>query len=287
MAGFMFCGGPSTLLVLPDFDGVFVMQITPPYGYRDVTPLLKTHRVKWTPGRTLPEFALTTNALPVTMSEVPVAGHDYPIVFTSSDNKTRYSMVAVLGLTASENLYNEDGVWASGQYLPAYVRRYPFCMTRVNIGSVEQSQRIVCVESEQLTESGGTALFDVGGNPLADWTQTERLLNEFEADLDRSREMCAIINDLKLLEPFTAQATFDAGGSFQLDGMFRVEEKRLESLTADDLRMLMRKGILSRIYQHLASLTNFNRLTERKGRLLKPAQSASDSDTSATPAVST
>ncbi len=49
-----------------------------------------------------------------------------------------------------------------------------------------------------------------------------------------------------------------------MTGMQRVAEKNLENLNAAQLKNLMRKGILSRIYMHLLSLENFGRLLERR-----------------------
>ena len=50
----------------------------------------------------------------------------------------------------------------------------------------------------------------------------------------------------------------------QLTGMHRVAEKNLENLNAAQLKNLMRKGILARIYMHLLSLENFGRLLDRR-----------------------
>ena len=249
------------------------MRITPPYGYRELTPLLKTHRVVPVASRNLPAFALATNALPVTMAEIPVAGHYYPIVFSAGSAPNLFNPVAILGMSGAENLFVKDGSWAAGAYVPAYVRRYPFCMTRVAMDEVSQEQRIVCVEADQLREDG-EALFDMTGQPLPVWTETDQLLQEFEADLDRTAEMCSILADYKLLEPFTMQANFKVGGSFSLDGMFRIDEKRIELLSAGELKNLIKKGILGRIYQHLGSLTNFNRLTDLKGLALQASTPA-------------
>ena len=51
----------------------------------------------------------------------------------------------------------------------------------------------------------------------------------------------------------------------QMTGMHRVAEKNLENLNAAQLKNLMRKGYLARIYLHLLSLENFARLLDRKG----------------------
>jgi hypothetical protein len=81
------------------------------------------------------------------------------------------------------------------------------------------------------------------------------------------REMCAILADYGLLEPFSMQATLrkdKGGGQMQMTGMHRVAEKNLENLNAAQLKNLMRKGYLARIYLHLLSLENFARLLDRK-----------------------
>jgi len=79
--------------------------------------------------------------------------------------------------------------------------------------------------------------------------------------------MCALLSDYGLLEAFTMQATLNkdkGGGAMHLTGMYRVAEKNLENLNAAQLKNLMRKGLLARIYMHLLSLDNFARLLERK-----------------------
>ena len=41
------------------------MQISPPFGYREIVPFLKTHKVRLPGPGELPAFALRSNALPV------------------------------------------------------------------------------------------------------------------------------------------------------------------------------------------------------------------------------
>ena len=190
-------------------------------------------------------------------------------MFTTAEGKGNPAAVAVLGLTVGENLFFSEGAWAGGSYVPAYARRYPFCMARLNVNKVEQKDRLICVEKSALDE-GGEAMFDDKGEASAKWKDLERLLSEYEKDLERSREMCSILADYGLLEPFTMQATLKdrdgqkQGGQMQMTGMQRVAEKNLENLNAAQLKNLMRKGILARIYMHLLSLENFARLLERK-----------------------
>jgi len=242
------------------------MQIAPPFGYQEVVPFLKNQQVRFLAPAEVPDFARRSNAIPISHTEFQPVARDYPIVFTSGDGKTAFAPVAVLGLTTGENLFCADGRWAPGVYVPAYVRRYPFCMAKVNVNKVEQKDRLICIEKSHIAEQG-EALFDDKGAPSAKWQDLERLLGEYEADLERSREMCSILADYGLLEPFTMQAKFTkekGGDAFHLTGMHRVAEGKIEHLNAAQLKNLVKKGILSRVYAHLLSMDNFAKLLDRK-----------------------
>lgn len=242
------------------------MRIAPPFGYGEVVPFLKTQRVRLLKAGEVPEFVQRGNAIPVSYTEFQPVAREYPIVFTTGDGGKSFAPVAVLGIQAGENLFYAEGAWARNVYVPAYARRYPFCMARVNVDKVERKERLICVEKSFVDDEKGEALFDASGNPSPKWAGMERLLSEYEADLERSREMCALLGDYGLLEAFTMQATLakQEAGAMHLTGMHRVPEKKLESLNAAQLKNLMRKGLLARIYMHLLSLENFARLLERK-----------------------
>ena len=247
------------------------MQISPPFGYKEVVPFLKTQKVRLLGPGEVPDFAQRGNAIPISLTEFQPVARDYPIVFTAADGTQNYAPVAVLGLTSGENLFYADGRWVTGVYIPAYARRYPFCMAKVNVNKVEQKDRLICVEKTYI-DDGGEPMFDDKGQPNAKWKDLERLLGEYEADLERSREMCSILADYGLFEPFSMQANFrDGAKPMQMTGMFRVAEKSLENLNAAQLKNLMRKGIMPRIYMHLVSLENFGRLLDRKAGRGKPS----------------
>ena len=242
------------------------MQISPPFGYREIVPFLKTQKVRLPAPGEVPEFVRQGNAIPVSFAEFQAVAREYPIVFTSSDNGRNFVPVAVLGIAPNENLFCESRGWAPGVYVPAYARRYPFCMAKVSVNNVERQDRLICVEKAALDEAGDS-LFDAKGEALARWQELERLLKEYETDSERAREMTTILADYGLLEPFSMQATFkgeEGAPPMQVVGMHRVAEKRLENLNAAQLRNLVRKGVLARLYIHLLSLENFGRLLERK-----------------------
>jgi len=241
------------------------MQISPPFGFKEIVPLNRAQKIRLLRPGEMPEFARALNAIPISYSEFALIAREYPIVFTAAAGSQVYGPVAVLGMTAGENLYNQAGAWAGGVYVPAYARRFPFCMTKVTIEKVEQKQRLICVEKSHIDEVAGESLFDAKGQASEKWQEIERLLTEYEADLERSREMCGILADYGLLEPFTLQAKLNKGGGpLAMTGMHRVAEAKIEHLNAAQLKNLVKKGVLARVYAHLLSLENFGKLLDRK-----------------------
>ena len=241
------------------------MDIKPPFGYKDIAPLGRNQKVRLLAPGEVPDFARGLNSIPISYTEFAQVAREYPIIFTAARGSQSFAPAAVLGMAAGENLYDNNGKWAGNVYVPAYVRRFPFCMARVTLDKVEQQNRLICVEKSHLDDKDGEPMFDVKGQPLAKWKEIEALLREYEVDLERSREMCGILADYGLLEPFTMQAKFKTGGDpLQLTGMHRVAEGKIEHLNASQLKNLVKKGILSRVYAHLLSLDNFGKLLDRK-----------------------
>jgi hypothetical protein len=239
------------------------VKITPPFGYGEVAPLQKTHRVLLPAGGT-PSFCRGLNALALSYSEFAAAARDYPIVFASADGGASFAPVIVLGLAEGANLFvSSAGDWDPAVYLPAYVRRYPFCISKVYRDGKPSGERIVCIAKDYL-DPGGVALFDAEGRPEPRWQPIERLLAEYEADLDRTAEMCAALARLALFAPFTMEVQEGARRTTRLAGMYRVDEARFSALAAQELKTLVERGFMSRVYAHLHSLANFARLYARE-----------------------
>lgn len=238
------------------------MQITPPFGYGEIVPLKKTHRVLMTHGAT-PSFCRSINALALSSSEFTAAGRDYPIVFSSPDAGKSFAPLAVLGLKSRQNVFiTQAGEWDPAVYLPAFVRRYPFCLSKLYVDGKPRSERVVCVASEYLDKSG-RMLYDRKGGRTPHWAAMEQLLTDYENDLDRTAAMCANFNELGLFEQFTMQAIPNRGEKMELKGMFRISETKLAALAGGVLAKLIGSGLMGKAYAHLHSLENFIRLLDR------------------------
>src|SRR5262245_58546472 len=111
--------------------GIDPMTTSPPAGYERITPLQKQHRVTLPSVGLAPASFARLHAIPIGFSEFTQAGRDYPLAFVRTGEDT-FSAVATLGMQPGQNLFVlSDGSWDRRVYLPSYVRRYPFCMSRV------------------------------------------------------------------------------------------------------------------------------------------------------------
>ncbi len=245
------------------------MQITAPFGYGEIVPLEKHHKVLLptltASGGAAPAFVHALNAMAISFSEFAVAARDYPIMFSSSDHGKTYAPLVVLGLADRQNLFvDAEDRWVAGCYVPAFVRRYPFCSSTVVVDGVAQADRLVCIDRAYLDE-GGIALFGADGAPSREWTERERLLSEYDADLAQTARMCTTLAALDLFTPLTLEIRKDAGGgeASRIGGMFGIDESRFVALGAEQHKTLVASGISARVYAHLFSLANFARLNER------------------------
>jgi hypothetical protein len=160
--------------------------------------------------------------------------------------------VIVLGLEPGTNLFlDESGEWDRDAYFPAYVRRFPFCLSK---------ERIVCIVRSYV-DASGMPLYDGRGDATPRWQAAQALLAGFEDDLERTAQLCAALAKLELLESFSVQVK-DAP-QIQLAGMVRVAEPKLRALAPARVKALVDKGFMGLIYAHLHSLENFSRLVAR------------------------
>jgi hypothetical protein len=236
-------------------------QISPPYGFAAVTPLQAHMRLKAWDNLPIPPEFTKAHALPVSVGEAFEAARTYPLVFGDGD-----VMVAVMGLQQNENLFVHDGAWEASAYMPATMRRYPFCTSNVRIDGVLQNDALICVESSFIAGEGedGTPIVGADGQPTPQFDVRNQFVQAHDADLRNTMRLVNYFNKLGLLKEFTLTAKLPDGNDFQLGGMLRVDPEVLRVQPAKDLRALIENGGMALIYTHLNSLPNFDRLLARK-----------------------
>jgi len=207
-------------------------------------------------------FASDTNMVPVNMQEFSRIATSYPIVFTEA---APANAIAILGLRQGQNLFvNDEGAWDGGNYVPAYVRRYPFIFS----GGQEEEQLVLCVdEADELIVNGTD-----GENKQAIYEGKEaseivKKMLEFCAAFHRqslaTREFVDELESRELFRPGTVTITNESGEQFNLRGFRIVDETKFNALPDDAFLGFRRKGWLQAITSHLVSIQNLAALGYR------------------------
>ncbi len=214
-------------------------------------------------------FLARLSAVYLTVRELVAAARFFPVAFVRDAGSGEYLPMAITGLVQGENLLlDAQGEWPAELYRPAYVRRFPFCTVRVRSEDrpEEPPQTLIAVQEDALSADAEPALFDRDGLPTTAWTEYETLINEMEAAVEETRAFCRNLARLELLEPFEAHVQPRDLQALSVKGLHRISESRLNGLTGNAVKKLMKDGQLSRIYAHLFSLDNFGRLLDRYRR---------------------
>ena len=203
------------------------------------------------------------NSIFLNVMELARACANYPIAFVREKNSGEYLPVALLGLRGGDNLFVDGtGQWLPHSYVPAYVRRHPFCIIEVPTPEGGEPQRLIAVQEDQLAPSA-TPYFDAKGEATPDWTPVKDLIEAAEGARQRTRAFTHRLEAFDLFEPFDALALPKGGGQqMRLLGLHRVNEEKLNALGTQEQKLLMRKGEMRAVYAHLLSLENFARLLD-------------------------
>lgn len=250
------------------------VKINPPFGYGEIQALNRHDVVYLHESDEIPAFAAKTQILPLTFSEFLAASAELPIVFIQPAGASHLMPVVITGLGGEQNLFAQNvdkkGVdkwqWDSQVYLPAYVRRHPFCMSSINQQAKESDELLVCVEKSHLADKAtkqSIQLFD-GNQPTERWLLIEQFLQSYQADIELTRQFTERLQSLDLFHSLEAKiAPQGKDESMSVTGMFGVSEEKLNQLDDPTLAGLGRDAYLPRIYAHLQSLQNFQKLLNR------------------------
>ena len=208
-------------------------------------------------------FIAKSHAIPVTVDEFGLLQRDYPIVFSIGENPIP---IALMGLNEGVNVFlDPDGrPIEPNLYIPAYIRRYPFLLARLNPESDELS---LCFDptSEAVGEySDGQPLFEGEGPSEA----TKAILEFCEQFETAGQRTAAFMEDLKksglLMDGEVAIQPEGYQQPFIYRGFQMIDEEKLRELRGDELRKMNQNGMLPLIYAHLFSLSQMRDVFQRQ-----------------------
>jgi hypothetical protein len=213
-------------------------------------------------------FCRGVNSVPLMAVEMPQAAREYPVVFAGTGENVMPAVI--LGLRANENLYlKSDGRW-DGDYLPAFVRRYPFVFS----SSEDGTKFTLCIDESfaGFNQTGkGARLFDDEGKASGYVENVLKFLQEYQTQFRVTQAFCKHVSALGLLEPMQAEITLASGEKSALAGFMAVNREKLKALTGEQLAALAKTDELELVYLHLQSLRNFERLKNRLAAMAKAA----------------
>ncbi|MCC5851498.1 MAG: SapC family protein [Alkalimonas sp.] len=215
----------------------------------------------------------TEHLLPVVVHEFGPTAAVFPIVFVKNNDSGNFQPVALLGLEQGQNLYLQDDQMQVS-YVPLAARNYPFFLTpdpendkQLTVGIDENSPRLGKDEGEALyTEQGEESeLLQRAKQQLADFFDTSRATRTFVEKL----------TELNLLEGKTLTVQIN-GQKREINGLFLIDEKKLNELTDEQFVELRKQGYLAAIYAHMLSIQQVQRLTRWQSEREAPAAQAAN-----------
>ncbi|WP_336986216.1 SapC family protein [Altererythrobacter aquiaggeris] len=226
-----------------------------PLMYNDLMPLNSRDHSTWKArtSETAP-WLVGQHAIPLTTDEFIQAQRNFPIVFASGDAPTP---LALMGLNEGVNTYiDADGKVSDPVYIPAYVRRYPFLLAKLQKDSEEMS---LCFDptSDVIGEfDEGVLLFDEEQKPTPRTNDLLKFCQQFEEAGQRTR---AFVEELQkhdlLMEGEVAISTKPEDDKpYVYRGFQMVNQEKLREVRGDVLRTWNQNGLITLIYAHLFSM---------------------------------
>jgi hypothetical protein len=202
-------------------------------------------------------FAAEAHFVPLGLSEIEGAAHDYPILFTAGAEPLP---IALLGLQAHSNLFlQSNGEWLPDCYVPAYIRAFPF----VFMQSTTSRDLLLGMDpsAECLRSDEGEALFE-GGQPSAALKEVIRFGTAHRKDLIAASEFARVMNAAGVLDEELANIKFASGTAAVIRGFKLVNRERLEKVNDDTFLEWRRNNWVLPLYAHLSSAGRWRRLLE-------------------------
>ncbi len=203
-------------------------------------------------------YARNINTVYVFCMEFMRVAKEYPIVFSVKTDEIY--PVALLGLNEGKNEFLDKEANWTGEYVPCYIRRYPFILTRREDGGGYE----VSIDDGYpgLNKRGrGVPLFGtVDDGPML--TEVKDFCTKFQTHIDRTTQFCKRMQELDLLVPLRAPSS-EIANQVDFDGYAVVERQRIWDLDDEVLLDLMKSDTMELLYMHLFSIGLLHTYKER------------------------
>lgn len=198
------------------------------------------------------ELGADFNMVPVFVSEFLKLVVHYPILFSKNSATGQFVCIALLGFEEGQNLFWGNAKWNS-IYTPLSITRHPFFVAE---NENPDAEYLVCIDMDNhaVNETHGERLFEQDGKATRFLELAQSSLIELVEGEKQTAEFIDVLVNLELLVPLSLDITFNNGQSKHINGLYSVDEDKLENLNRDGFDRLRNSGFIQAIYTQIASL---------------------------------
>jgi len=209
------------------------------------------------------QHAKGQQVVPLIIHEFSRASGEMPIVFVKNSQTGEFQSVALLGLTANENLFYSEDKWLSN-YLPALITHHPFALVPTQ-NDENQLQVVIKEDSHLVSNDEGDSLFDEQGNETEYMEKRKNALGNYYENSQTTKAFIELLAEKSLLSEQNLTMKLN-GENIAINGVYLVDEKVLKALSDEDFLILRQRGYLAPIYNHLSSLHQLSSLAKLKSQ---------------------
>lgn len=205
-------------------------------------------------------FAAADTVAPLVAHEAGRAAMAMPLAFVPTPAKegeaAAYVLMAVQGLGKGENLFvAPDGRWLGG-YVPSAYRGYPF-----QLANTPEGQQVLCLRSDSglVSETEGERFFEEDGQPGQAVKDVLGFLTQVAQNRQVTQRIVALLAEKGLIQPWSIKIRTD-DGERAIEGLYRIDEGKLNELGGEDLKSLQHADALPLAYAQLLSMQHLQTL---------------------------
>lgn len=205
-------------------------------------------------------FAQQDTTAPMLLAEIAHALPFYTLAFIKVDEQ--YQLVSLHSLQPGLNLYvNSKGQWRV-PYVPAIYRGYPFRL----LPNSENDELLFCFDqaSGLMGESleNGHPLFAEEGELAEKTAAIFRFLQQCEQNKLITQQAVNALAEHQLIVPWVIQSQDDNGKAKPVEGLYRIDEVALQTLSAEALQPLHQSQSIALAYGQLYSQVRLQGLSQ-------------------------
>jgi len=199
-------------------------------------------------------FSKELNIIPITFSEIKLLCCDFPIIIIKGGEGL---MLGLLTGESSNDALDESGKW-SGEYLPAFIRKYPFILSKV--GDEDKLHLGFDMESGCFSSPEGEPLFEMDGKASTIITNSMELLESIAKEMNITSSILSKLEEYGVLDESSYTITKEGQEPRAVGGFSIINREKISKLDDEKLLNIAKNGWMEMIELHALSLKNISRL---------------------------